>query len=138
MFLLHTPLQPAWLGKLTTIKDFHPDPLCSGEQYRLHRANIAGRLHLDSINTRPGSWAEMLVTLPDLTTALGGGQGLEEVRRLLGGLAISLYSPNPGQTVVLEREGKAGQICPVPLVRVGDLVKQLGGLLEGGRRGAGV
>ena len=80
------------------------------------RVHLLSFGQIDALNIKPSqsSSADLLITLPDLASCLG--VDLEEVGRLLVRLKVTLYSPNSGQAALLEIQGKAAMMKPVPLV----------------------
>ena len=103
-----------WLPPLTPVKEW---PALSSP-YVLRRANLLNFGHVDALNTKPSKdlTVDLLVTLPDLASCLG--RDLEWVGLLLVKLKLTFYSPNSGQSALLESKGKAAVMNPVPLVKV--------------------
>ena len=106
----------SWLPLLTPVKEW---PGFFSSPYAIIRVHLLSFGQIDALNIKPsqnGLKADLLITLPDLASCLG--VDLEEVGRLLVRLKVTLYSPNSGQAALLEIQGKAAMMKPVPLVLV--------------------
>ena len=128
-----TKCPPPWLGKLIAIKDFPLDPLhtVSGGDYKLVTARLPGQMELEAVNIRPGVTSpDLMVCLQDLARALSPSMEMQQVYTVLIALGVCLYTPNIGQTKVLETHGKCQDIKPPPTVLVRDLLKHIHTLLK--------
>ena len=106
----------SWLPLLTPVKEW---PGFFSSPYAIIRVHLLSFGQIDALNIKPsqnGLKADLLITLPDLASCLG--VDLEEVGRLLVRLKVTLYSPNSGQAALLEIQGKAAMMKPVPLLLV--------------------
>ena len=112
-----------YAGKLTLIKEFPAGEGPGGPAYKFLPTTLEGA-KLMGVNCKPRAWHDLLVGLPDLVATIPGLEvavaGAELAER-----GANLFRGNEGQSAVLEKEGKAAQWDPVPLVRLGDAKKHL-------------